>query len=280
MINEKISNLPAFIYGTAWKEDDTERLTNVALEAGFRAIDTANQRRHYFEEAVGKAITKVLEGGVITRKELFIQTKYTYANGQDHRIPYDIQADYPTQVRQSFKSSLEHLNVKYVDSYVLHGPAGGFGLLKSDWEVWKEMETIQSEGGTKYLGVSNVSLEQLKELFAEAKVKPTFVQNRCFAQAGWDREIRQFCIENNVKYQGFSLLTANPFVLLDPRVKRIADNLGKTPVQVVFRFAIQVGMLPLTGTSSSIHMKEDLTCEDFTLTDDDVEFIENISVQK
>ena len=197
----KKNNLPTFIYGTAWKEDNTERLTKMALEAGFRGIDTANQRRHYFEEAVGKAITKVLESRIVIRKELFIQTKYTYGAGQDHRIPYDIKADYSTQVRQSFKSSLKHINVEYVDSYILHGPAGSSGLMKSDWEIWSEMETIQSEGRTKYIGVSNINLEQLKELFSEAEIKPTFVQNRCFAQTGWDKEIRQFCVEKKIKYQ-------------------------------------------------------------------------------
>jgi len=277
MTNNNNNSLPAFIYGTAWKEDDTERLTQMALEAGFRGIDTANQRRHYFEEGVGKAINRALKDGIVGRKDLFIQTKYTYAQGQDHRIPYDIQADYPTQVRQSFNSSLEHLKVEYLDSYVLHGPAGGYGLIQSDWDVWTEMEAIQSVGGTKYIGVSNVSLDQLKELYAGAKIKPRFVQNRCFAQAGWDRGVRQFCMKNDITYQGFSLLTANQFVLTNPKVKQIAESLKTTPAQVVFRFAIHVGMLPLTGTKSSDHMKEDLICVDFSLTEEDVEFIENIS---
>ncbi len=272
-LNKRARNIPNFIYGTAWKEDVTEDLVCTAVEIGFRGIDTANQRRHYNEAAVGSAISKVLKNG-IKREELFIQTKYTYANGQDHRIPYDIHADYRTQVKQSFQSSLEHLQIDYIDSYVLHGPSVSFGLTQDDWQVWQEMEAIHKEQRTKYLGVSNVSIEQLKVLFEGAKVKPTFVQNRCFAQQGWDKDMREFCKKNGIIYQGFSLLTANPFVL--PKVKQIANKVNKTPAQVLFRFSMHVGILPLTGTTSKIHMTEDLAL-DFSLKDEDIQFIANIA---
>ena len=273
-LNKRTSDIPKFIYGTAWKEDATEDFVRTAIGVGFRGIDTANQRRHYNEAAVGSAISKVLKSG-IKREELFIQTKYTYASGQDHRIPYDIRADYGTQVKQSFQSSLEHLQIDYIDSYVLHGPSVRFGLTQDDWQVWQEMEAIHKEGRTMHLGVSNVSIEQLKLLFEGAKVKPTFVQNRCFAQQGWDKDVREFCKEKGIIYQGFSLLTANPFVL--PKVKQIADKVNKTPAQVLFRFSMHIGILPLTGTTSQIHMKEDLAL-DFSLNDEDIQFIENIAI--
>ena len=265
-------DIPKFIYGTAWKEDATEDLVLTAINLGFRGIDTANQRRHYNEAAVGNAISKVLKN--IKREELFIQAKYTHASSQDHRIPYDINADYSTQVRQSFESSLAHLQIDYLDSYVLHGPSVHYGFSKDDWLVWREMESIHKEEKTLNLGVSNVSIEQLKILFDGAKVKPTFVQNRCYAQLGWDREVREFCKENNIVYQGFSLLTANSFLL--PKIKQIADKFNKTPAQVLFRFSMHIGILPLTGTTSKIHMKEDLEL-DFDLKDEDIKFIEKIS---
>lgn len=277
--NDVQNSLPKFIYGTAWKEDATERLTLMAIKVGFRGIDTANQRRHYVESAVGEAIAEVLKTGIIRRDELFIQSKYTYADGQDHRIPYDPRADYPVQVRQSFESSLKHLQTEYVDSFVLHGPSTSSGLTTVDWNVWRTMEAIHQEGGTRYLGVSNIRLEQLSKLFDGAGVKPAFVQNRCFAQQEWDRQVRDFCVQHNIIYQGFSLLTANQFVLSDPRVKGIAEHVDKTPAQVVFRFAIQVGMMPLTGTTSPTHMKQDLECVNFTLSDEEVEVIERIVVQ-
>ncbi len=267
--------IPKLMYGTAWKKDATEDLVCTAIALGFRGIDTANQKCHYNEEAVGSAISKVLKSG-IKREELFIQTKYTYASGQDHRIPYDIHADYGTQVNQSFQSSLDHLQIDYVDSYVLHGPSVRVGLTEDDWQVWRAMEAIHNEGRTMHLGVSNVSIEQLKVLFEGAKVKPTFVQNRCFAQHRWDKDVREFCNDNGIIYQGFSLLTANSFVL--PKVKQIADKVNKTPAQVLFRFSMGVGMLPLTGTTSRVHMKEDLKL-DFSLKDEDIRFIENIAVK-
>src|SRR5437868_3907929 len=106
------TNLPTFIYGTAWKEGRTEALTSLALEQGFRGIDTANQRRHYDEAAVGKAIASFLTRGLVTREDLFLQSKFTFQRGQDHRLPYDPQTPIATQVSQSFESSLIHLGVE------------------------------------------------------------------------------------------------------------------------------------------------------------------------
>ena len=116
------------LYGTAWKENETQRLTLLALQQGFRGVDTANQRKHYYEEGVGKGIATAIEQGIVTRDELFLQTKFTFRDGQDHRLPYDPAASIAIQVQQSMSSSLSHLNTTYVDSYVLHGPSQRVGL--------------------------------------------------------------------------------------------------------------------------------------------------------
>src|SRR5262245_22157360 len=92
--------VPRFLYGTAWKEEDTRRLTELALRQGFRGIDTANQRRHYHEAAVGEAIQAAVAGGSVQRGDLFLQTKFTFRGGQDHRLPYDPQASIAKQVEQ------------------------------------------------------------------------------------------------------------------------------------------------------------------------------------
>src|SRR6516162_6507438 len=107
--------VPRFLYGTAWKEDQTQGLTELALRQGFRGIDTANQRRHYHEAAVGRAVSAAVAGGLVAREGLFLQTKFTFRAGQDHRLPYDPQAPVRTQVEQSFASSLEHLGVEVID---------------------------------------------------------------------------------------------------------------------------------------------------------------------
>lgn len=263
--------IPPIIYGTAWKEDATEELVLTALQTGFRGIDTANQRRHYHEAAVGNAIIK----SGIPREQLFIQTKFTHLGGQDHRLPYDSHTDYATQVRQSFQSSLQHLQTEYIDSYLLHGPSTHVGIAPADWQVWQEMEKIYHEKQTHYLGISNVTLDQLKMLYEKATIKPMFVQNRCYAQQGWDKQVREFCQTKNIMYQGFSLLTANTFVL--PKIQPLALKLNKTPAQLIFKFATEIGILPLTGTTNPLHMQQDLAL-DFNLTNEEVQFIKNIAI--
>src|SRR5271163_2136061 len=116
--------VPDFLYGTAWKEERTPALTELALRTGFRGIDTANQRRHYFEAGVGQGLAAAYRAGVVTRADVFLQTKFTYENGQDHRLPYDPADILSLQVAQSLASSLEHLGTDYVDSYVLVGELG------------------------------------------------------------------------------------------------------------------------------------------------------------
>mgnify|MGYP001601974762 CR=1 FL=1 len=269
--------LPPFLYGKAWKKDATTKLVQLAVESGFTGIDTANQLIHYQEALVGDALLALQQKG-IPRKSLFLQTKFTSVGGQDHRTPYDASAAPAEQVRQSFESSLKHLHTDVLDSYVLHGPYSRRGLLAEDWEVWGAIEELQRAGRTRLIGISNVSAEQLTLLCAKASIKPQMVQNRCFAALGWDKEVRDICRAHGIRYQGFSLLTANMDVLADPALRAIAARLGAGVAQVVFRFAMQIGMLPLTGTTNAQHMKEDLQADRFTLTPGDLQVIESIGV--
>ncbi|TMA13378.1 MAG: aldo/keto reductase [Deltaproteobacteria bacterium] len=269
--------IPYFMYGTAWKKETTTRLVQLAVASGFRAIDTANQLIHYEEALVGEA-RQALEKKGVKRDTLFLQTKFTPVGGQGGQAPYDASADLTTQVRQSFDSSLAHLRTEYVDSYVLHGPYSRRGLGESDWEVWAAMEGLYQSGKTKMIGISNVTALQLIQLCEQANVKPMVVQNRCYAALGWDKEVREICQAHGIIYQGFSLLTANAEILADPEIRTIAERLGATPAQVVFRFAMQIGMLPLTGTTSQQHMKEDLQAEQFALCTEDIQRIETIAL--
>jgi diketogulonate reductase-like aldo/keto reductase len=174
-------------------------------------------------------------------------------------------------------SSLEHLGTDHVDSYVLHGPASGRGWSESDAEVWAAMVKERDAGRTRLLGVSNVSLGHLEQMAATGHEVPAFVQNRCFARLGWDRDVRAFCAERRIVYQGFSLLTANVDVLRHPVVGRVAARSKATPAQVVFRFAQAVGMLPLTGTSNPEHMTQDLASRQLALSADEVSAIESLA---
>src|SRR5262249_793556 len=225
---------------------------------GFRGIDTANQRRHYHEAAVGEALSQAVALGLIVRDDMFLQTKFTFRRGQDDRLPYDAHASVATQVEQSLASSLVHLQTEAVDSYILHGPTQRSGLALADWEAWGAMETIHDSGRARLLGVSNFSLDQLQALCDKARIRPHFVQNRCYAVQGWDRPIRQFCSANNLTYQGFSLLTANRAILAHRELAQIARRHHRTASQIIFRFALEVGIIPLTGTTEAAHMRADL----------------------
>ncbi len=270
-------SVPTFFYGTAWKEQETERLTAQAVELGFRAIDTANQRKHYFEAAVGKAVQDAIAASLVERSGLFLQSKFTHRRGQDQRLPYDAKADIPTQVAQSFQSSLEHFGTDYLDSYVLHGPSQQKGLAEEDRAALRALLELQRSGKARLLGVSNVNLGQLQEAASVLGAPPAFVQNRCFASTGWDRPVRDYCREHGIRYQAFSLLTANSDVLGTDVVRRVASRLGASASQVVFRFALEVGMIPLTGTSNADHARADLAVFDLEpLSPDELEQLAHV----
>ena len=270
-------SIPPFMYGTAWKKEATTELVVLAVQRGFRAIDTANQLIHYDEARVGQALLMLAQQGV-RRDDLFVQTKFTPLNGQDHRTPYDTNAPIGRQVRQSFDSSLEHLHTDYLDSYVLHGPYTRRGLGPEDWEVWVAIEGLYDAGRVNMIGVSNVTAEQLELLCGQTKHKPMVVQNRCYAAFGWDKAVRDICRSQDIIYQGFSLLTANQEVFIDPAIRTMARKYGTGLAQIVFRFAMQVGMVPLTGTTDLQHMTDDLRADQFSLTPEELQYVETIGL--
>ena len=121
------------------------------------------------------------------------------------------------------------------------------------------------------LGISNVAVDQVKALVCGARIRPSFVQNRCFVRAGWDRDMYTLCQKENIVYQAFALLTGNRKVLVKPCVTEIAHHHNKRVPQVIYRFAFELGMVPLTGTTDVSHMREALDIFDFTLTHNEIE---------
>jgi diketogulonate reductase-like aldo/keto reductase len=270
--------VPTFIYGTAWKQERTAGLVAQALTAGFRGIDTANQRKHYHEADVGRALLAAFSRGTLRREDVFIQTKFTFPAAQNHRMPYDPTAPVTQQVTQSFRSSLSHLGVDQIDSYLLHGPSQPWGLYAADIEAWQAMQTLHDTGKIRFLGVSNVTADQLATLLRHARVRPTFVQNRCYARLGWDAAVRAICDHEGLVYQGFSLLTANVASIRRPLIHDIARRHQRTPAQIIFRFALQIGIIPLTGTTNPGHMTKDLQVYEFELTAEEVKEIQHAGI--
>lgn len=203
-----IDAIPRIFYGTAWKKEKTAGLVVDALASGFTAIDTACQPKHYSESGVGDGIKIAVDKGFVSRKDLFIQTKFTPFPGQDpNRLPYDRDAPLIEQIKQSFSVSLNNLHVDYIDSVVLHSP---LDTLELTMEAWRQLEIFHGEGRIKYLGISNIyNVEHLQYIYEHSVIKPTFVQNRFYKRSGFDNEIREFCNTHGMKYQGFWTLTAN-----------------------------------------------------------------------
>lgn len=258
------TSIPRILYGTAWKKDATAPLVELALKLGFRGIDTACQPKHYDEAATGAGIAATL-GPTLSRAELYLQTKFTPISGHDPaRVPYDPRAPPAEQVAQSFAVSLRNLRTDYLDALVLHSPLRNAA---EQAEVWGAMEAVVDAGGARRIGISNCyDPEFLKRLHRTARIKPAVVQNRLYAKTGYDREIRSFCRSNDIVYQSFWTLTANPHVLAHPTVRSLAAQYARTPAQILFRALTQEGVVPLTGTRSETHMREDLAIFEFELS--------------
>jgi len=257
--------VPKLIYGTAWKKERTAEWVEKAVRLGFRGLDTACQPKHYEEAGVGEGWSRCLKDG-LARSDIYLQTKFTPVNGQDpKRMPYDPKASLSSQVAQSFEVSLKNLQTNYLDSLVLHSPLATEARLM---EVWRAMEAIQQSGGARQLGISNCyERVLLEQLYQKAEVKPAVLQNRFYAQTGYDRELRAFCGRHGILYQSFWTLTANGNLLSHRWMEALAAKHGRSTEQVFFRYLIQSGIIPLTGTTSKTHMLEDLAIFDFELTE-------------
>ena len=269
--------MPWLIYGTAWKKERTADLVVKAIQAGFKGIDTACQPKHYDEPLVGAALQRLKDYGV-KRETLYVQTKFTALDGQDPRqVPYDKNAPIESQVAQSFEASKKNLQTQYVDSLVLHSPMAPHVLLM---KVWDAMEAIQKAGGARQLGISNCyDTEVMRQLYADANVKPAVVQNRFCQETGYDADLRNWCSNHGVIYQSFWTLTANPHILGSNTVRTIAQKYKKTEAQIFFRYLNQSCIVPLTGTCSEQHMREDLSVFDFELSSDELKKVRHLLIQ-
>ncbi|KAM4065981.1 aldo/keto reductase family protein [Hirsutella rhossiliensis] len=245
---------PLMIYGTAWKENKTEELTESAMEHGFSGVDTANYPTAYNEPLAGKAIAAALRRG-LKREHLFIQSKFTpvWAHDKD-RIPFNPDQDIEGQVRESIAQTLKHLEVGYVDALLLHVP---FEKDDDNITAWKVFETFVPER-IRYLGVSNIHLPQLQSIYAAATVKPVIVQNRFYKETSFDLDVRTFCADHCITYQAFWMLAHNPKVLESAVVSSVADKLQVEKGLAFYVLILCLGNTQvLNGTTKTERMAKD-----------------------
>lgn len=263
--------IPNMIYGTAWKKENTTNLVFEALKQGFKGIDTACQPKHYREDLVGLGLQKAYEIG-IKREDLFLQTKFTPIDGQDQtNMPYLESDEIEIQVEKSFETSKKNLKTDFINAYILHSPVYPGSKLQ---KVWQKMEEFYDKKEVGALGISNCyDLDVLKYLYNNAKVKPTIVQNRFYAQSGYDEELRAFCKQHNITYESFWSLTANPNILASEILEDLAVKYQKGVAEIFYRFLNHIDIVPLNGTTSTKHMIEDLKISDFELTNEEIKQI-------
>ncbi|PHH66704.1 hypothetical protein CDD81_6541 [Ophiocordyceps australis] len=254
------AKMPRLIYGTAWKKERTADFVYAALQAGFRAIDTAAQPRHYNEPGVGQGVRRAVEDGLVKRQDIFIQTKFTALGGQSSITPYDRNAPLAEQVRQSVESSLANFTMAdgeepYLDSLVLHSP---MDTLQDTMMVWKTLETYTPHR-VRHLGISNTSVSVLQTLCDNMATKPVIVQNRFYARTRFESQVRSFCAQRGIIFQAFWTISANaPLVQSEP-VEQIARSANVQLPEAYYSLILGLGDISvLDGTTDEEHMKQDL----------------------
>lgn len=288
--------IPVFLYGTAWKKEQSADLVYAAVNAGFRAIDTAAQPRHYQEDLVGEGIRRAIADGIVRREDLYVrvhsiqlikecimadhdkvQTKFSPIGAQDpNNMPYDPKASVTEQVHTSIKSSLNNLRPSsdpasvddaYIDTLVIHSP---LHTLEMTLEAWSALETYVPHR-IRNLGISNCSLPVLREIndSPQVKVKPAVVQNRFYEDTSFDISLRAFCREHYIIYQSFWTLTANPDLVRSTPVQQLAARANTSPAAALYTLVVGLGdVTVLNGTKNEGRMREDLEApkrvEEFT----------------
>ncbi|KAF2194000.1 aldo-keto reductase-like protein [Zopfia rhizophila CBS 207.26] len=253
---------PSFIYGTAWKKNQTSRLVKEALIAGFRGVDTAAQPRHYQENLVGNALREAYREGIVKRGDLYVQTKYTTPAGQDlNNMPYHPLDPLETQIHTSVASSLRNLRPNedsdedsYIDCLLLHSP---LPTIEQTLEAWKLLESYVPHK-IRNLGISNVTLPILQSIYEKSSIKPSVVQNRFYPDTKYDVPLRDFCQKRNISYQSFWTLTGNPKLLKSEAVAMLAASAKVSGSLALYSLVVDLGIIVLNGTSSVQHMEEDL----------------------
>ena len=253
-------DIPALGFGTLIPDPtDTKNAVIAALEAGFRQFDCAERYRN--ETTVGEAFQQMFQSGKISREEVFIGTKLWNTN---HR---------PERVRPAFEASLRRLQLEYADLYAIHTP---FAFRPGDeqdprdesgkviydeavtlLDTWKAMESLLETGRCRAIGLSDVSLAQLQEIFDAARVKPAVVQVESHPYLPqW--ELLNFCKGHGIVMQAFAPLghAIEPKLLEDPMITSIAQRVNQTPAQVLLAWALQRGTALLTTSKSPDRIRE------------------------
>lgn len=245
------NSIPALGLGTFRVEnnDECREAVKHAIISGYRHIDTA--QTYHNEEKVGQGIKEGLEAAGLNREDLFITTKLW-------------MTDYGREnVQSAYEASLKRLGLDYVDLYLIHWPGQDKNIIT---ETWKAMENLYNEGKIKNIGVSNFHVHHLEELLQEASIKPVINQIECHPYLT-QKELRAYLEAQKIVAQSWSPLM-NGQILEDEVVKEIANELGKTPAQVIIRWNIDENIVVIPKSVTPSRIEENLNVFDFELSED------------
>lgn len=229
---------------------ETEQSVLWALEAGYRLIDTA--KIYGNEASVGRAVRK----SGIAREEIFVTTKL-----------------WPSEffrVRAALQKSLDKLGLSYIDLYLIHWPVP---LVRSG--IWKDFEKIYAADLVRSIGVSNYSVKQLEASAAAADIPPA-VNQVLFHPFSYKKELLDYCKSKNIALEAYSPL-ARGRKLNDPVIAQIAGKYSKAPAQIMIRWSLQHGLIPIPKSSNQKRIFENAKVFDFHIENDDMKVLDNLS---
>jgi diketogulonate reductase-like aldo/keto reductase len=251
--------MPEIGFGT-WKisnQKDAKKAVKTAIKVGYKLIDTA--KIYGNEEGVGEGIK---EGGV-DRAELFVTTKL-----------WNDDQGYESGLK-AFDESLKRLGLEYVDLYLIHWPGTDRRA-----EAWKALQEIQTQGLAKNIGVSNYTVRHLEEVLSSSKVVPAVNQIEFHPFIYEDqKEVLEYCKKNKIVVEAYSPL-ARARDMENTTLHAIAVRHGKTIAQVMLRWAIQHGTVPIPKSTNPGRTKENIEVFDFDLAEEEMNTINRLSTNK
>jgi diketogulonate reductase-like aldo/keto reductase len=234
--------------------EETERAASLALEAGYRHIDTAAAYRN--EEAVGRAVA----ASGLAREEVFVTSKL-WNDGQGH-----------DQALRGFDSTLRKLGFDYLDLYLIHWPAPARDLYV---ETWKAFEALHASGRARSIGVSNFTVAPLERLARETTTTPAINQVELHPRFQ-QPQLRAYHREHEIATEAWSPLRQGGEILQDPTITTIADNHGRTPAQVILRWHLQIGNVTIPKSVTPERIRENIDVFDFELSDEEILQIDDL----
>jgi diketogulonate reductase-like aldo/keto reductase len=250
--------IPAVGFGTWGLAEGREAVNSVteALKAGYRLIDTA--KIYGNERSVGEAV----RNSKIAREEIFVTTKL-WNNDQGYNSALD-----------AFDSSLERLGLDYIDLYLIHWPSAGAKAYK---ESWRALSEIYERGDAKAVGISNFTVGHLEDLATDANLVPAVNQIE-FHPFNFEEQavVLEYCKQNRIVVEAYSPLSHGRRID-HPVISEVAKKVGKSNAQVMLRWAIQHGTVPIPKSATPSRIKENIAVFDFELSEGDMQKLNNLS---